>query len=198
MSEWLRPALSSVRSAGAHRCRSRPPNWRVRDMRLATISSSASARFQDRATSCRRYVRDDRMNRNRYNCRCAQEVSSPHPFARKRFFSAAARHPAVLVYPPRAGAAESRESSATRVVRAREMNSANRQRTRFGSEIPTTGNGRALPTRRDQELNHQSRRPLAVCPAPVGKSPKGRFSNGKCESGETSMNDLRGINGRDD
>src|SRR6478672_5429222 len=93
-------------------------------MRLATISSSASTRSRDRATSCRRYARDDRTNRNRYNCRYASAVSSPHPFAHEKFF-AAARHHAVLAYPPREGAEESRASSATPDDGARGMNSAN-------------------------------------------------------------------------
>src|SRR6476659_1723875 len=108
-------------------------------MRLATISSSASARSQDRATSYRRYARDDRMNRNRYNCRYAPEVSSPHPFAHEKFF-AVERHPAVLEYPPRANAEESRASFATPDGPAQEMNSANPQRIFFGSEIPASEN----------------------------------------------------------
>src|SRR6476646_4664784 len=137
-------------------------------MRLATISSSASTRSRDRATSCRRYARDDRMNRNRCNCRCAPEVSSPHPFAHEKF-SAAARHHAVLVFPPKAGAEESRASFATPDDRAQEMNSANPQRKPFGSEIPATENDRVLPTRRDQESNPQSQRPHAVCLVAVGK-----------------------------
>src|SRR5512132_1709739 len=119
-------------------------------MRLATISSLASARSQDRATSCRRYARDDRTNRNRYNCLCGPAVSSPRPFAHETFFPAAACRPAVLVYPPRAGAEESRASSATPDDRAREMNSANPHRIPFGSEILTIENDRVLPTGRDQ------------------------------------------------
>src|SRR4029077_10659822 len=128
----------------------------------------ASARSQDRATSCRRYARDGTTNRNRYNCRCAPEVSSPHPFAHEKF-SAAARHHVVLVYLPRAGAEESRASFATSDDRARGMNSANPQRILFGSEIPTTENDRVLPTQRDQESNPQSQRPHAVCLVAVGK-----------------------------
>src|SRR6266581_7628812 len=138
-------------------------------MRLATISSSASARSQDRVTSCRRCARDDTTNRNRCNCRCAPEVSSPHPFAHETFFPATARHRAVLVYPPRAGAEESRASFAKPDDRAQEMNSANPQRIPFGSEIPTTENDRVLPTRRDQESNPQSQRPHAVSLVAVGK-----------------------------
>src|SRR4029077_13667270 len=167
MSALLRPALWFVRSAGARPRRSRPPNSRVRGMRLATISSSASARSQDRATSCRRYARDDRTNRNRYNCRSAPAVSSLHPFAHEKFF-AVERHPAVLVYPPRAGAEESRASFATPDDQARGMNSANPQRIPFGSEIPTIGNDRAFLTRRGQESNLQSRRLHAVCLVAVG------------------------------
>src|SRR5882724_640903 len=138
-------------------------------MRLATISSSASARSQDRATSCRRYARDDRTSRNRYNCRCVLEVSSPRPFANETFSLAAARHRAGLVYPPRAGAEESRASFATPDDRMQEMNSANPQRIPFGSEIPATENDRGLPMRRDQESNRQSQRPHAVCLVAVGK-----------------------------
>src|SRR6476619_1946150 len=137
-------------------------------MRLATISSSASMRSQDRVTSSRRYARDDTTNRNRYNCRCGLAVSSPRPFAHEKFF-AAARHHAVLVYPPRAGAEESRAFFATPDDRARGMNSANQQRRLFGSEIPATENDRVFPTRRDQESSPQSQRPHAVCLVAVGK-----------------------------
>src|SRR4029077_15877491 len=168
MSALLRPALWFVRSAGARPRRSRPPNSRVRGMRLATISSSASARSQDRATSCRRCARDDRMNRNRYNCRYAPAVSSPHPFAHEKFF-AVARHPEVLEYPRIAGAEGSHAFFATRVAPAREMNSANPQRKPFGSEIPTTENDRAFPMRRDQESNLQSQRLPVVSLVAVGK-----------------------------
>src|SRR5437763_12677021 len=138
-------------------------------MRLATISSSASARSQDRATSCRRCARDDTTNRNRYNCLCGPAVSSPRPFAHETFFPAAARHRAVLVSPPRAGAEGSRASFATPDDRAQEMNLANSQRIPFGSEIAAIENDRALPTQRDQESNRQSQRPHAVCLVAVGK-----------------------------
>src|SRR2546429_3993083 len=138
-------------------------------MRLATISNLASARSQDRATSCRRCARDDRTNRNRYNCLCGPAVSSPRPFVHETFFPAAACHPAVLVYPPRAGAEESRASFATPGDQAQEKNSANPQRIPFGSEIPATENDRILPTRRDQESSPQSQRPHAVCLVAVGK-----------------------------
>src|SRR5207342_2502257 len=137
-------------------------------MRLATISSSASARSQDRATSCPRYARDDRMNRNRYNCRYASAVSSPHPFAHEKFF-AVERHPAVFEYPPRAGAEGSRAFFATPDDQARGMNSANPQRIPFGSEIPTIENDRVFPVRRDQESNLQSQRRHAVSLVAVGK-----------------------------
>src|SRR5258707_6372130 len=138
-------------------------------MRRATISNLASVRSQDRATSCRHYARDDTTNRNRYNCLCGPAVSSPRPFAHETFLPAAACHPAVWVYPPRAGAEESRASFATPDDQAQEMNSANPQRIPFGSEIPAIENDRALPTRRDQESNPQSQRPHAVCLVAVGK-----------------------------
>src|SRR6476619_3572558 len=137
-------------------------------MRLATISSSASERSPDRATSCRRYARDGKTNRNRYSGRYAPAVSSPHLFAHEKFF-AVERHHAVLVYPPRAGAEESRASFATPDDQAREMNSANPQRRPFGSEIPATENDRVFPTRRDQESSPQSQRPHALCLVAVGK-----------------------------
>src|SRR6516162_2574041 len=119
-------------------------------MRQATISSLASARSQDRATSYRRYARDDTTNRNPYNCRCAPAVSSSHPFVHEIFFPAAARHRAVLVYSPKAGPEESRESFAMRVARDEEMNSATPRRILFGYEIPAIENDRTLPMRRDQ------------------------------------------------
>src|SRR5882757_11129771 len=138
-------------------------------MRRATISNLASVRSQDRATSCRHYARDDRTNRNQYNCLCGPAVSSPRPFAHETFFPAAACHPTGLVYPPRAGAEESRASFATPDDRAQEMNSANPQRIPVGSEIPATENDRVLQTRRDQESDPQSQRPHAVCLVAVGK-----------------------------
>src|SRR5436305_14123450 len=113
-------------------------------MRLATISSSASARSQDRATSCRRCARDDTTNKNRYNCLCGPAVSSPRLFAHETFFPAAARHRAVLVYPLRAGPEESRAPFATPDDRAQETNSTNPQRIPFGPEIPKNENDRVL------------------------------------------------------
>ena len=124
-------------------------------------------------------------------------VSSPHPFAHETIFPQSQRHRAVLVYPPRAGAEESRASFATPDDRAQEMNSANPQRIPFGSEIPAIGNDRASSNAERSRIKSPIATPTRGFPCRGWKTPNGRFSNGKCESGETSMKDLRGINGRD-
>src|SRR6476469_6827423 len=138
-------------------------------MRLATISNWASARSQGRATSCRRYARDDTRNRNPYSCQYAPAISSPHAFAHEKPFHAAGHHRATLAYPPRADVGEYPESSATRIAPAQEINSANPQRIPFGSEIPASENDRVLPVQRDQESNLQSQHQHAGCLVVVGK-----------------------------
>src|SRR5215813_7449 len=137
-------------------------------MRPATISNSASGRSQGRATSCRRCGRDDTTNRNQCNFRSAPAVSSPRPSAREKSFRAAVRHRAALAYPPREDAEEYRVSFATPDARAQETNSANPQRILFRSETLTTGNDRALPVRKDQQSNLQSRRSRVLCPRDCG------------------------------
>src|SRR6266852_7346610 len=144
-------------------------------MPRATTSSSASARSQGRATSCRHCARDDRTNRNRCNCRCVPAASSPRLFAREKLFRAAAHHRAGLASQLREDVAGSRASFATPGARARETCLVNLPKRLFVPEILASGNDRTLPTRKDRQSDRQWRLPRAVSPVLVERHRKEDF-----------------------